>query len=159
MSDKHYFRLDDIVDLVHDGVEMEKAERLLRPWVSREFGDEDGDLVRNIASVLALGMVKQRERERTPTQYNEAIRHLHTPKITTANARAVTLAFSAGRCVRLARALPCPHCGRELQAYDVKIDGIEVTLICSGCHRDVLAIDEGPPRLSIAPRPGEEMPC
>jgi hypothetical protein len=42
--------------------------------------------------------------------------------------------------VRLAGRTACPHCAQLLHASDVTADFGEVTLICGGCHKDVLVI-------------------
>jgi hypothetical protein len=40
--------------------------------------------------------------------------------------------------------LNCEHCGRSAQAADFDIDDRRVGLVCQGCHRDRLSIeDEG----------------
>jgi hypothetical protein len=50
-----------------------------------------------------------------------------------------TYAHVSGHDVRLA-GLNCPHCGRGLQAYDVRIDDGDTWLGCGGCHRILLLI-------------------
>jgi len=42
--------------------------------------------------------------------------------------------------VLLADGIACPHCTRLLRASDVILAGGEVSLICGGCHRDVLVV-------------------
>jgi hypothetical protein len=51
--------------------------------------------------------------------------------------------FHLGAGVRLVAGVHCPNCGTELRACDVIIDqaGGRTGLICSGCHRDILAIE------------------
>jgi len=66
MTITSYMRLDDIVDLVHDGIDCEKTTKLLLGWVAGECGyltDSDDD-IHNIAGLIALAMVAQREREK-----------------------------------------------------------------------------------------------
>lgn len=41
--------------------------------------------------------------------------------------------------VRLANGTACPHCARRLRPSDVIID-LDITVICAGCHRDLLVI-------------------
>ena len=55
---------------------------------------------------------------------------------------ATTFSLSGNRQVRLARSLPCPHCGRELRASDVVIGANHTALICDGCHQDVVTIEQ-----------------
>ena len=85
----------------------------------------------------------------------------------------MTFAFAGTSTVRLAANLTCPHCSRRLHAGDVDVgidvglydtaaggvrvelddtsDGsvcagtvdFSVWLVCSGCHRDILAIGSG----------------
>jgi hypothetical protein len=60
--------------------------------------------------------------------------------------------------VKLVAGLRCPHCGRGLQAYDIKIngfggaevdndgnvniEGFDITLTCGGgCHRDIMTVE------------------
>lgn len=45
--------------------------------------------------------------------------------------------------VRLAHNVACPHCGRFLRASDVEVDRGGVSLLCSGCHTEILLIDDG----------------
>jgi hypothetical protein len=52
----------------------------------------------------------------------------------------MTFAFSGDSTVRLARNVPCPHCGRFFHASDAEVTFGSVTLICAGCHVDVLVI-------------------
>jgi hypothetical protein len=42
--------------------------------------------------------------------------------------------------VLLAGRATCPHCTRLLHASDVTADFGDVTLVCGGCHKDVLVI-------------------
>jgi hypothetical protein len=51
-----------------------------------------------------------------------------------------TVAFPGGNRVWLAAGLRCSHCGRPLHAGDVAADFGDVTMICTGCHRDILTI-------------------
>jgi hypothetical protein len=51
-----------------------------------------------------------------------------------------TFAFAGASTVRLARNVPCPHCGRFLHASDVEVTFGAVTIICNGCHADFLVI-------------------
>lgn len=45
--------------------------------------------------------------------------------------------------VYLVSGLPCPYCSRELHATDIGIDRRGDTwLICAGCHKDILKIEE-----------------
>jgi hypothetical protein len=43
--------------------------------------------------------------------------------------------------VRMVVGLRCPRCRRPLQASDVVADSGAVTLICAGCHHDVLTVE------------------
>jgi hypothetical protein len=51
-------------------------------------------------------------------------------------------AFHLGAVVRLVAGVHCPNCGTELRACDVMADQASgrAALICSHCHRDILAI-------------------
>jgi hypothetical protein len=49
-------------------------------------------------------------------------------------------AVTDGVTVRIIEGLRCP-CGRQLQPYDIRYDCGWVTLICAGCHTDVLVIE------------------
>ena len=49
----------------------------------------------------------------------------------------MTFAFSGDSTVRLARNVPCPHCGRFLHASDFEVTFSAVTIICAGCHNDI----------------------
>jgi hypothetical protein len=51
--------------------------------------------------------------------------------------------FHLGAAVRLVAGVHCPNCETELRAWDVIIDqaGGRTGLICSGCLRDILAIE------------------
>ncbi len=51
-----------------------------------------------------------------------------------------TFAFAGDSTVRLARAVPCPFCRKYLHASDVEVTFGVVTVICSGCHNDILII-------------------
>jgi hypothetical protein len=42
--------------------------------------------------------------------------------------------------VLLAGGTTCPHCSRLLRADDVVADFGDVSLVCGGCHKDVLVI-------------------
>jgi hypothetical protein len=42
--------------------------------------------------------------------------------------------------VLLADSTMCPHCSRFLRASDVIADFGDVSLVCGGCHKDVLVI-------------------
>jgi hypothetical protein len=53
-----------------------------------------------------------------------------------------TFAFSGTSTVRLARNVPCPHCGRHLHASDVEVVPGGINVVCAGCHRDLLIIAE-----------------
>jgi DNA-directed RNA polymerase subunit RPC12/RpoP len=45
--------------------------------------------------------------------------------------------------VHLVHGVACPYCARVLHASDVEVDQRGDTwLICAGCHRDVLKIEE-----------------
>jgi len=70
-----YMPLDDIVDLVHDvdlddEIDHETITRLLLGWVAGECADltDSDDGIHHIATLIALAMIKQRERERTNTR-------------------------------------------------------------------------------------------
>jgi len=45
---------------------------------------------------------------------------------------------------RLAHGLRCSHCQRPLQAIDVRVDDADrrVEIICGGCHRSLLKIED-----------------
>jgi hypothetical protein len=43
--------------------------------------------------------------------------------------------------VRLVGGVYCPHCRRELRAGDVAVFRGNDTLVCRGCHQDVLTIE------------------
>jgi hypothetical protein len=45
--------------------------------------------------------------------------------------------------MRLVAGVHCPNCATELRACDVITDAASgrAALICSGCHRDILAIE------------------
>jgi hypothetical protein len=51
-----------------------------------------------------------------------------------------SVAFPGGARVWLAGGLLCPHCRRQLSATDVAVDDGDVTLICAGCHRDLVTV-------------------
>lgn len=58
-------------------------------------------------------------------------------------------AFHLDAAVRLVAGVHCPNCATELRACDVIINqaGGRTRLICSGCHRDILAIEpKSPPK-------------
>ena len=52
-------------------------------------------------------------------------------------------AFHLDAAVRLVAGVHCPNCATELRACDVITDAASdrAALICSGCHRDILAIE------------------
>jgi hypothetical protein len=52
-------------------------------------------------------------------------------------------AFHLDAAVRLVAGVRCPNCATELRACDVMNDQASgrTGLICSGCHRDILAIE------------------
>jgi hypothetical protein len=52
----------------------------------------------------------------------------------------ITFAFSGTATVRLVRNVPCPFCGRFFHASDFEVAFGAVSLICAGCHKDVLSI-------------------
>jgi hypothetical protein len=51
-----------------------------------------------------------------------------------------SVAFPAGIRVWLTAGMLCPHCKRRLRAADVNAAFGDFTLICTGCHHDVLTI-------------------
>ena len=44
-------------------------------------------------------------------------------------------------CERVAIALNCPTCGRQLTPSDVEVYALRVRLVCSECHQCALCID------------------
>ena len=54
-------------------------------------------------------------------------------------------AFHLDAAVRLVAGVHCPNCGTELRACDLIADHASgrAVLICSRCHRDMLAIEQG----------------
>jgi hypothetical protein len=54
-----------------------------------------------------------------------------------------TFSFFGKQRVKLATGIRCPHCELELRASDVQLvdDGVELELICSGCHVTLLTIE------------------
>ena len=53
-----------------------------------------------------------------------------------------TVAYSAGRKIKLAP-LACPYCAHELRAADVELlDDGDFRLVCGCCHVDILTIEK-----------------
>jgi hypothetical protein len=47
--------------------------------------------------------------------------------------------------VYLVSGMPCPYCARMLHAADAEIDRRgDAWLICAGCHKDIVKIEELP---------------
>ena len=51
----------------------------------------------------------------------------------------ITTAHSGDRTIKLAP-LFCPYCERGLHAHDIEIIGDDISIVCAGCHRDLLTV-------------------
>ena len=66
-----------------------------------------------------------------------------------------TFAFTVGGngrtyAVRFAGGIHCPHCVRQLHATDIEVDDFDMRLLCSGCARELLAVEAQSP-VEVAP--------